>query len=167
MSRIILIAAVARNGIIGVDNELPWRLPADLKRFRELTMGHPLIMGRLTYESIGSPLPGRTTVVLSRDRGFRPDGATVAHSVDDAIDAAGEAHGLDTDIYVAGGEQIYRAFLPRAERMELTIVDAKPDGDAVFPAWDHDAWRPTAVVHVDGDPALDFITLERELALVG
>ena len=164
---IVLIAAVARNGIIGSDNELPWQLPDDMKRFRTLTMGHPMVMGRRTYESIGRVLPGRTTIVLSRDPDYRRDGVVVAHSADDAIDAARDAHGLDTDIYIVGGEQIYELFLSVAGRMELTIVDAKPDGDAVFPAWDHESWRPTAVEYVDGDPSLDFITLERVPALVG
>ena len=158
---IILIAAVARNGIIGANNELPWRLPADMKRFRALTMGHPMVMGRLTFESIGRALPGRTTVVLTSRQGFRAEGVTVAHSVDSAIDAARDAHGMNTDIYVAGGEQVYAAFLPLAQRMELTLVDATPDGDAVFPAWDHAAWRPVAAEHVVGNPSLDFVTLER------
>jgi dihydrofolate reductase len=157
VSGITLIAAVARNGIIGNDNEMPWHLPADLKRFRELTMGHAIIMGRLTYESIGGALPGRTTIVLSRDPDYESDGVVVAHSPEEAVTAAGG----DTDIFVVGGEQVYRLFLPLAQRMELTIVDATPDGDAVFPAWDHEEWRPTHAERVDGDPALDFITLER------
>jgi dihydrofolate reductase len=132
-----VIAAVARNGVIGRDNDLPWRLPADLRRFKRLTMGHSVIMGRRTFESIGRPLPGRRFVVLSRRADFRPEGVAVAASLDAALGAcAGE-----DEVFVIGGARLFAEALPRADRLYLTRVDAEPAGDVVFPALDPAAWR--------------------------
>lgn len=152
---IVLVAAVGRNGVIGVDGGLPWRIPGDLKRFKEMTMGHALIMGRATFESIGRPLPGRRTVVLSRRPGWSHDGVEVATSLEEALAIAGSS-GLHA--YVAGGAEVYRAALEVADRLELTEVDATPDGDTWFPAVDWSQWRETGREEHDG---YAFATYER------
>ena len=137
---VTIVAAVARNGVIGVDGGLPWHLPEDLRRFKELTLGHVLVMGRKTYESIGRPLPGRTTVVVTRNPQWDPGAADVrvAATVEEAVDAAAA---IDPDVFVVGGAEVYRAALPLADRLELTLVDAEPDGDTRFPDVAWDAWR--------------------------
>lgn len=135
---VVLIAAVADNGVIGDDNRLIWRLKTDMRRFRSLTLGRPVLMGRKTFLSIGKPLPGRETVVLTRDPDFRPDGVHVAHSLDEAL-ATGQrlARAMAADsIAILGGSDIYAQALPRADRLELTLVHATPPGDALFPEWD-------------------------------
>lgn len=138
--RLSLIAAVARNGTIGVDGRLPWRLSADLRRFKELTLGHTLLMGRKTYDSIGRPLPGRRNVVLSRDPAFAPAGVEVVRSVAEALAAVAG----DAEVFCAGGGELYRLFLPEADRLLLTHVDAEVEGDVRFPAIDPGAWRVVA-----------------------
>jgi dihydrofolate reductase len=153
---IVLVAAVGRNGVIGVDGGLPWRLPGDLKRFKEMTMGHALIMGRATFESIGRPLPGRRTVVLSRRPDWSHDGVEVAASLEEALALVGSNGGLDA--YIAGGAEVYRAALEVADRLELTEVDAAPDGDTWFPAVDWSQWRETGR---DEHPGYAFVTYER------
>jgi dihydrofolate reductase len=137
---VTIVAAVARNGVIGVDGGLPWHLPDDLRRFKELTLGHVLVMGRRTYESIGRPLPGRTTVVVTRNAQWDPGaaGVRVAASVEDAVEVAAS---IDPDVFVVGGAEVYRAALPLAGRLELTLVDAEPVGDTRFPDVDWGAWR--------------------------
>lgn len=142
---VFLIAAIARNRVIGAGNRLLWRLPTDLRRFRESTLGKPVLMGRKTYDSIGKPLPGRDTIVVTRDRGFAAPGVFVAHSVEAALALAAEraaAMGAEA-IAVAGGGEIYAATLPLADRLLLTEVDLAPEGDAFFPAIDPEAWRET------------------------
>ncbi len=135
--RIFVIAALAANGTIGKDNALPWRLPADLKRFKELTLGHTVVMGRKTYESIGRPLPGRRNLVITRNRGYSAPGCEVMHSLDAAIAAC-----LGTQaLFVIGGAELYREALPRAQRLELTEIRADFDGDSVFPEFRKDEWR--------------------------
>src|SRR5260370_4260992 len=127
-----LIAAVARNGVIGRANALPWRLPADLKRFKTLTLGHTLMMGRKTFESIGRPLPGRTMVVISRG-GFRaPEGVQVVATVEEALAAAA----ADSEVFVAGGAEIYQQTIARADRLYLTHIDSDFEGDTRFPDFD-------------------------------
>ncbi len=128
--RLSLIVAVARNGVIGKDNRLPWHIPEDLKRFRALTMGHHIIMGRRTWESIGRPLPGRTSVVITRDADYTASGAQVVHSLTEAV--AGCAG--DAEAFVIGGAEIYREALPHADRVYLTEVMADYPGDVSFPA---------------------------------
>ncbi len=133
--RLCLAVAVAENGVIGRDNDLPWRLSGDLKRFRSLTMGKPLIMGRKTWDSIGRPLPGRTSIVLTRAGDFAPPGALVAHDADEAR-ALAERTARDSgveEIMVIGGAGIYRLFLPAADRLYLTEVHMAPPGDTYFP----------------------------------
>ena len=122
---ITLIVAVADNGVIGRDNALPWHLPDDLKRFKRLTLGKPIVMGRKTFESIGKPLPGRQNIVVTRDANYRREGITVVHGIDDAVRAAGEA----TELMVIGGAELFRLFLPRATRIHLTRVHADVAGD--------------------------------------
>jgi dihydrofolate reductase len=164
---VVLIAAIADNGVIGRDNQLIWRLRTDLRRFRELTMGCPIIMGRKTFLSIGKPLPGRQTVVLSRDPQFVPEGVYVVPSLDQALETAqglGKAMGARA-VIVAGGGEIYAQALPLADRLELTFVHARPEGDATFPEWDRAAFRETARVDhpagAEDQHAFSFATFER------
>ena len=140
--RLSLIAAVADNGTIGRDNDLPWRLPDDFRRFKALTMGHHLLMGRKTWESIGRPLPGRTTVVISRRPLTVPAGVELAASVDSALEVAALAG--DDEAFVVGGAEIYRQLLSRADRIYLTRVHAEVDGDVRFPEFDETDWRLVA-----------------------
>ena len=147
--------ARASNGVIGRDGQLPWRIPADLKRFKALTMGKPMVMGRKTFESFPSPLPGRRHIVLTRGD-WTAAGAEVAHSVDEALAMAGD------DVAVIGGAQIYAHLLPHADRIELTEVHAEPEGDATVPAFD--GWVEIAREDhpVEGErPAYSFVTLTR------
>lgn len=132
---ITLIVAAADNGVIGRDNALPWHLPDDLKRFKQLTLGKPIVMGRKTFESIGKPLPGRQNIVVTRDANYRRDGITVVHGVDEAVQAAGDA----PEIMIIGGAELFRLFLPRATRIHLTRVHADVAGDVVWAPLD-DAW---------------------------
>ena len=134
--RVRVIAAMSRNRVIGKGGALPWRLPADLRRFKHLTTGHPVIMGRRTYDSIGRPLPDRETIVISRDPGFRPAGAVVVVTLDAAL-AHADATG---DVFIAGGGQIYELAVPGADRLDLTIVHATLDGDTFFPTIDPADW---------------------------
>ncbi len=138
---VILVAAVADNGVIGDRGGMPWRLSTDMKRFRALTMGRPVVMGRKTWESLGKPLAGRENIVISRDRDYRAEDATVVASLDEALErsaiAAGKGGG---DIFVIGGGAIYREAMPAADRLYITHVRARPDGDTTFPAIDHSEW---------------------------
>jgi dihydrofolate reductase len=151
---IALIAAVAENGVIGVDGEMPWHLPADLKHFKETTMGHPVIMGRRTYESIAAdidgPLPGRTNIVLSRGSPEVPDSVVVADSVDAAVEAARQAAGDTETVYVIGGAAIYTQFLPQADRLVLTEIESTYAGDTSFPDWERNDWQEVSRDERDG-----------------
>lgn len=164
---VVLIAAIADNGVIGSENRLIWRLKTDLRRFRALTMGCPIIMGRKTFLSIGKPLPGRQTVVLTRDPAFLPDGAHVASSFAQALEI-GQRLGRAADaraVIIGGGSEIYTLALPVADRLELTFVHAAPEGDAVFPSWDREAFRETArsdhPATAEDEHAFSFATFER------
>ena len=149
---ISLIAAVAANGVIGRGGKLPWKLPDDMARFRALTMGHPVIMGRPTFESLGRPLAGRRNIVLTRAPGLAVEGCVVVHSLDAARQAAaGETSRLPAEeAFVIGGAAVYALFLPEARRLYLTWIDAEVDGDATFPAVDWSQWRVTSERR--GDP---------------
>jgi dihydrofolate reductase len=149
---VTLIASVGRNGVIGRDGDLAVRIPADLRRFKALTMGHTLVMGRRTWESIGRALPGRRTIVITRQPGWSADGAEVAGSVEAALRLAGTA-----EVFVVGGGEIYAQTLDRADALELTEVDATPDGDTVFPPFDRTAWAEVARAPGDG---YDFVRYE-------
>ncbi|MFC1774605.1 type 3 dihydrofolate reductase [Pseudomonadota bacterium] len=135
--RISLIVALARNRVIGRDNQLPWRLSADLQHFKRLTMGRPIVMGRKTCESIGKPLPGRTNIVVTRNSSFSAEGCRVVHSIDEALVAAGGAD----EVMIMGGENLYSQLLPRADRLYLTEVQAEVSGDAWFPELDQTQWQ--------------------------
>jgi dihydrofolate reductase len=152
--RVALVAAAADNDVIGRNNELPWHLPEDLRRFKALTLGKPVIMGRLTFESIRRPLPRRTNFVVSGRQDFRPDGVEVVAELETAIDRAKQVAARDgvDEVMVLGGGQIYRAALDRADRVYLTRVHARPDGDAWFPRLDPAQWR---LVASDEQPADD------------
>lgn len=140
---ITIVAAVAENGVIGRDNDLPWRLRTDLRRFRAVTMGKPMIVGRRNWDAIGRPLPGRETVVMSRRPGFRAEGAHAASSWPQARDlAAALAARMGTDeIIVGGGAEIYRICLPETDAIRLTCVHASPPGDVLFPPYDRGLFR--------------------------
>ena len=149
---ISLIVAASTNNIIGAKGDLPWRLSADLKRFRALTMGKPIIMGRKTYESIGRPLPGRQNIVVTRNPGFVADGCDVVSSIDTAVEVAGDAE----EIMVIGGSHIYAAFLPRADRIYLTRVQAELEGDAYLPDIDNGKWREVSAEAHAADDSNDY-----------
>ncbi|HVQ62253.1 MAG TPA: dihydrofolate reductase [Burkholderiales bacterium] len=138
--RVSIIAALARNRAIGRGNAMPWRLPEDLKRFRRLTMGHAVIMGRKTFESIGRPLPGRDNIVITRSRDWDPSGCVTVHSLEDALRAVDSSH----DAFVIGGAQIYALALPFARRLYLTEIERDFEGDAFFPELDASSWRETS-----------------------
>jgi dihydrofolate reductase len=143
MTPIVLIVAVAKNGVIGAHGRMPWHLPEDLKRFKLLTLGKPVIMGRKTWDSLPrKPLPGRSNIVVTRDSAFRAPGATVAHSFETALAEAAKEHAIE--IAIIGGEAIFAAALPFATRILLTEVDAAPEGDVFMPPLDHSQWRETA-----------------------
>ena len=150
---ITLVLARAENGVIGRGGGLPWHIPADLRRFKALTLGKPMVMGRKTFESFAKPLPGRRHIVLTRDRGWRAEGAEVAHSVDEALALAGG------DVSVIGGAEVVALFRDRLDRVELTEVHASPDGDVVVPGFEE--WREVARERHEGDPAWSFVTLVR------
>ena len=141
-----LIVAVADNGVIGRDNALPWHLPDDLKHFKRLTLGKPVVMGRKTFESIGKPLPGRLNVVVTRDTNYHREGVTVVDSIDAALAAAGTAE----EVMIIGGADLFRLFLPRAQRVHLTRVHGNVEGDVRWPPLDETQWRRSAA---EGHPA--------------
>jgi dihydrofolate reductase len=156
--RVVLIAAVADNGVIGAGGDIPWHHPEDFAHFKAETMGHILVMGRATYDSIGRPLPGRTTIVITRDPDWSADGVMVAHSLEEALAAAGDLPG---DVMVAGGAQIYALALPHATHQVLTEVRGDPDGDTFYPGWDRSEWVETRRVRGDG---LAWVWWERGMA---
>ena len=158
---IIFFLARADNGVIGDGDSIPWRLPEDQRRFKRLTMGKPMIMGRKTFDSLPGQLPGRRHIVLRRDEAWEGDGAEVASSVEDALKRANAPH-----IAVIGGAEIYMAFLNRADRIELTEVHSEPEGDTKVPAFDAAVWEETAREEHDaknGQPAFSFVTLKRKM----
>jgi dihydrofolate reductase len=137
LPRLNLIAALARNRVIGIDNRLPWRLPEDLAHFKAVTMGCPVVMGRKTFESLKSPLPGRTNIVVTRNADYRPAGVLAVDSIPAALAACADA----AEVFVIGGAEIYRQALPLVARLFLTEVDVEADGDAWFPAFDPAQFR--------------------------
>jgi dihydrofolate reductase len=157
---IFLVVAVAANGVIGRDGAMPWHLPNDLRHFKALTTGKPMIMGRKTFESLPGLLPGRRHIVLTRDRAWAEDGAEVARSPEEAIALANAPH-----IAVIGGAEIYRQFLPHADRIEWTEVAAEPEGDTRFPDFDRAEWTEVARETHPADgrlPGFAFVTLLRK-----
>lgn len=154
---ISLIAAVAHNRVIGDRGGIPWDIPADRHRFRALTMGHPVIMGRKTFESIGHPLAGRRTIVVTRQLDFRADGCEVSHSLPEALDLCGEAD----DLFVAGGGELYRQALPLADRLFLTLVDVETPGDATFPELPEGEFVEEARELLSQDPPATLVVYRR------
>jgi dihydrofolate reductase len=152
---VTVIAAVGRNWVIGADGGLPWRLPRDLPRAKAMTMGHVLVMGRKTYDSIGRPLPGRTTIVVTRRPDWSAEGVHVASSVPEALKLAAS---IDDEVFIFGGAEIYAQTLEVADRLELTEVHDSPDGDTYFPDVDWAAWHEVARDPQDG---FDWVTYVR------
>jgi dihydrofolate reductase len=136
---IALIVAMAQNRVIGKDNRMPWRLPADLAYFKRATMGHPVVMGRKTYESIGKPLPGRRNIILTRDPDFRAEGCEIYHSIGEVLALAQADE--DQELFIIGGDSVYSAFFPYADRLYLTLLEQYFAGDAFFPEIDPRKWR--------------------------
>ena len=158
---IILFIARADNGVIGDGDTIPWRLPEDQRRFKRMTMGKPMIMGRKTFDSLPGMLPGRRHIVLTRDKDWEGDGADIASSVENALKMANAPH-----IAVIGGAEIYKAFLDKADRIELTEVHSKPKGDIKMPAFDETVWEEiTREDHeaANGKPGYSFVTLKRKI----
>ena len=156
--QLALIAAVSRNRVIGVDGQLPWHLPADLKRFKELTLGKPIIMGRATYDSIGRPLPKRLNIVVSSNPNLSAPGCHIAQSLAQAIELAGEVD----EVMVIGGQSLYQEALPLADRLYLTEVDSTVDGDRHFPDYDPAQWQEISrdCIHADEANAYDYCLVE-------
>jgi len=142
-----LVVAVARNGVIGRDNALPWRLPADLAHFKKVTMGHPVVMGRRTYESIGKPLPGRQNIVVTHNRAYSAPGCTIVGSLDEAWRAAGSAD----EVCIIGGTTLFEETLPIADVIHFTQVEADVDGDTFFPPFDRSQWQEREVARHPAD----------------
>ncbi|MDJ1433406.1 dihydrofolate reductase [Halostagnicola sp. A-GB9-2] len=164
------IVAVAENGVIGKDGDMPWHVPEDLKHFKETTIDHPVIMGRVTYEGIlealGEPLPGRTTIVLTSRDLETPENAVVANSLEDALEAAQtadrERHGGTERAFIAGGATVYEQFLPALDRLVVTEIHDEPDGDTHFPEWDRDGeWEELARDERDGFSFLEYSRVKR------
>lgn len=132
-----IIVAMGKNRCIGKDGDMPWHLPADLRHFKQRTSGHPVVMGRKTYESIGKPLPNRTNIVITRSESYFQEGLLVLNSIKEALKFASK---IDEEFYVIGGGEIFKETLPLADRMILTVIDAAPDGDTFFPEWDRTEW---------------------------
>ncbi len=157
-----MIAAMAKNRVIGMDNDMPWHLPDDLKFFKAKTTGKPVVMGRKTFESIGSrPLPNRPNVVISRNPELQLEGVSVYNSVDDALEAFKDSE----EVIIMGGGQLYKQMLPRADRLYLTLIDAEIEGDTLFPDWTQFDWKTVESIPHSTDErheyAFEFITLDK------
>jgi dihydrofolate reductase len=158
--KISQVVAMSRNRVIGRDNALPWHAPEDLKRFKRLTTGRPVIMGRKTYASIGRPLPKRLNIVVTRDRDFQAEGVVRAFTIEEALRLAEESM-LGDEAMVIGGAQIFELVMPITHTIHLTEIEIDVEGDTFFPALDPRAWRETARERHAGPPPMSFITLER------
>jgi dihydrofolate reductase len=159
MPRLSLIVAMTEKRVIGVENRLPWRIPADLRKFKEVTLGRPIIMGRKTYDSIGRPLPGRRNIVVSRDPGLRIEGAEVVHSLEAALRLAAEHE--DGEIFVIGGSSLFAEALPLADRLYVTWVKQDIAGDTYFPAWDAADFRVVAREPLEDPIPCEFVVYEQ------
>lgn len=148
-----LIVAMAKNRCIGLNNQLPWHLPADLKRFKHITMGSTIVMGRKTYESIGRPLPGRTNIIISRNTGYRQPGCLVLDSLEEAL-----SQGCldDKKLFVIGGSELYEAAMPLVKAIYMTQVHQSFEGDTFFPELNSDCWQEVSRETIDNDPAVPF-----------
>ncbi len=157
---ISIIASMSKNGVIGYKNRLPWKTPEDIKWFKEKTEGHYIVMGRKTFESIGKLLPGRKCVVLTRNRKFNFPGVTAAHSIEDALEIARQ--GGESELFIVGGEDIYRQTLEIADRIYLTVIDSHYEGDSFFPSFDESKYRIVFKKLVDQSPRLEFFIFEKK-----
>ena len=159
--KISIVVAMAANRVIGKDNQLPWHLPADLKHFKQTTMGKPILMGRKTWESIGRPLPGRTNIVITRDENYDAPGCVVVHSIEAALQATAQ----QDEVMVIGGAEFYRQVLPRTDRIYLTRINEDFEGDTLFPELDRSEWQEVERVDCDADDknphSYSFIKLDR------
>jgi dihydrofolate reductase len=159
--RVSVIAALAKNRVIGIENRLPWRLPEDLAHFKALTLSHPILMGRKTFESLGRPLPGRTNIVITRTSDYRPEGCLVADSIPAAIALCKDAD----EIFFIGGAELYAQVIPLADRLYLTEVDIDAQGDAWFPGYEHSAFREVSRESHTGEKGdalgFDFVVYDR------
>lgn len=157
---VAIVVAMGTDGVIGVGGDMPWHLPADLAHFKRVTLGHPMIMGRKTYESIGRPLPGRTTIVVTRQADWTAPGVEVAADVEVAL---AQARALDDEVFVVGGAQIYAETLALGvvDKLLVTHIDAAPEGDTYFPKVDWTAWQQTASDSHDGEPSFSIATYLR------
>ncbi len=156
---ISIIAAMAKNRVIGRNNYIPWKLPEDMKRFKELTTGKPVVMGRKTFESIGRPLPNRANIIVTRDKNYKADNCVVVHSAGEAIKAAKG----NEEVMIIGGAEIYKQFLPRADRLYLTLIDKEFEGDAYFPEFDKNEWEEVSrEEHESNGLRYAFVNLERK-----
>lgn len=159
--KLSLIVALAANRVIGVDNRMPWHLSADLKRFKAITWGKPVLMGRKTHDSIGRPLPGRHNIILTSNTDYQAEGCSIAHSLEEAIALAGEAD----ELMIIGGSSLYERFLAEADRLYLTLIDREFEGDTYFPVYSAEDWRMVESQTITNDPSVDFnyrfVVLER------
>lgn len=151
--KISLIVAMASNHVIGDNGLMPWHLSADLKKFRQITTGFPIIMGRKTYQSIGRPLPNRTNIIVSRDRNYQPDGCLVFNDLDSAVKYACQ---LAAEVFIIGGETLYEALLPVANKLYITEIHQVFTGDTLFPHYDKNAWTEIERIDIDNDPSVEF-----------
>jgi dihydrofolate reductase len=152
--RIAMIAGVAQNGVIGSEQTIPWRIPSDMVFFKKTTLGKPIVMGRKQYETVGRPLPGRTNIVVTRQRGYQPDGVLVVHDIDAALEKAKEiaaADGVD-EIMIIGGGELYAQLMDRADRLYITDIDLSPEGDVRFPAIAPEQWTVVDLPEVAPSP---------------
>ena len=165
---LVIVVAVAENGVIGRNGQLPWRISSDLKHFKAVTMGKPIVMGRKTYESIGKPLPGRANIVLTRDRNWQAEGVLTGHSLEDVLRLANEEAQKSgaREIAIIGGNALFAETLPIVSKIELSEVHAKPEGDVFFPQYDRTAFRETRregpIKGEKDDVAYSIVTLERK-----
>jgi len=157
LNMVSIIAALGKNRVLGKDNELLWRIPDDLKRFKELTTGHPIIMGSKTYESIGKPLPNRTNIVLTKDSDYEAPGTIVVHSLEEAFEKA-----ENEEIFVIGGGQIYALALPYADKLYLTLIDDKKEGDTFFPDYSAFTKKTPVEERVFEEINYSWVNFERE-----
>ena len=159
-TRISIIAAMAKNRVIGINNAMPWHLPAELKHFKNLTMGHPILMGRKTFESIGRPLPGRTTIIITRNGQYAAEGSIVVNSIESAIQTCKN----ESEIFFIGGAELYTQALGVANRIYLTEIQVEFEGDAYFPEFDRAIWKETSREHsmvLPGDLEYHFVVYDR------
>lgn len=161
MAKLSLIVAMTESRVIGVNNHLPWNIPEDLKRFKQITSGHPIVMGRKTFESIGKPLPKRTNIVITRDKTYRVEGGAVVHSFEEALAWARQCEGAD-EVFVIGGAEIFKLAIPLAWRIYLTEVRWPFEGDTFFPAFDEEQFKEVSTEKLSGSPESVLRVLERK-----